>query len=221
MKILTDRKFRVARKWSNKELKRFAHLFTGDVVNVSAWRDQDKEGNRYRNYFVNASSYHHTNFDDGKGISHLENEYFCDLAKELPLELEQRFDVVYNHTTLEHIYDCRTAFRNICKMSKDIVILVVPFSQIHHGSNIPDYWRFTPQGMDKLFEENGLDVIYASWNNHRNSAVYLFYIASKNIEKWRNFEEFQKNPLKLTAGKRIGNTIKDNVISALKLVKRM
>ena len=39
---LIDRKFRVARNWSNQEIKRFAPLFSGRVINVSAWNDEDK-----------------------------------------------------------------------------------------------------------------------------------------------------------------------------------
>lgn len=110
------------------------------------------------------------------------------------------------------IYDMKTAFSNMCKMSKDIVIIVVPFSQIHHGESIPDYWRFTPQGMDKLFKENGFDILYSSWNNHRNSAVYLFYIGSKNAEKWRGVEVFRERTVKEgLCGQRIGSSKNDTI----------
>ena len=51
------RAFRSPRIWSNRELERYAGLFKGRVVNVSAWEDKDKEGRRYRDYFSNAEAY--------------------------------------------------------------------------------------------------------------------------------------------------------------------
>lgn len=32
LRFFTDRKFRIARIWSNRELKKYAHLFTGDII---------------------------------------------------------------------------------------------------------------------------------------------------------------------------------------------
>ena len=52
---------RLNREWSNDELKKFAHLFKGDIVNVSAWKDEDKEEGFYRQYFDRAKSYKITN----------------------------------------------------------------------------------------------------------------------------------------------------------------
>jgi hypothetical protein len=31
-----------SRNWSNMELRRYGHLLTGDVINVSGWDDRDK-----------------------------------------------------------------------------------------------------------------------------------------------------------------------------------
>lgn len=60
--MVKDRKFRIPRIWSNRELKKFAKLFRGTVVNVSGWKDNDKEGANYREYFINASEYWITNY---------------------------------------------------------------------------------------------------------------------------------------------------------------
>ena len=57
-----DKKFRAARIWSNQELRKYAPWLGGAVVNVSAWKDKDKEGDSYQNYFVNAESYSITNY---------------------------------------------------------------------------------------------------------------------------------------------------------------
>jgi hypothetical protein len=106
-----DRIHRLPRLWSNQELRKIAHFFKGRVVNVSAWKDEDKEGGRYQDYFINSSNYSITNFKaDANGEQGYENETFLDLEQDLPPELERNYDVVFNHTTLEHIYEARKAF---------------------------------------------------------------------------------------------------------------
>jgi hypothetical protein len=185
----SDRKFYLARYWSNEELRKVAPLFTGDIVNVSAGDNLDKEGNSYDSYFTNKRNYYMTNYGPGtfRGFQGLENEFNVDLSKIVPKELEKRFDVVYNHTVLEHIFDVRTAFKNLCNLSKDIVIVIVPFAQEQHDvEDYGDYWRFCPSGLRFLYQENGLEVIYESYTDGVNSAIYLFFIGSRYPEKWRN-----------------------------------
>jgi hypothetical protein len=200
--------FRRPRLWSNQELKRIAPLFSGSVINVSAWRDLDKEvgykqyllddydgGNKYKYYFKNANEYFTSNYpdDDERGFnSRQDSDISIDLEEELPQELTHRFDVVYNHTTLEHVFDVKKAFENLCKMSRDIVIIVLPFVQRVHDyqDDYKDYWRFTPFAIDELFQQNGLTVLYRSSNDSIQSSVYYFYVASKHPENWN--EEFNK-----------------------------
>jgi hypothetical protein len=184
-----DRKFRLARIWSNNELKKFAHLFEGKVINVSAGENIDKEGSTYDGYFSNASEFWLSNFSPGayRGFASRENELLIDLTSPLSSEYEGRFEVAFNHTTLEHIFDVFTAFENICKLTNDIAIIVVPFAQEQHeNEGYKDYWRFTPTCMRKLFELNKMEVLYESANNDFNAATYLFYIASKKPELWRD-----------------------------------
>ena len=186
--MFTDRIFRIPRIWSNNELKKFSSLFTGDIVNVSAWKDEDKQGGYYKNYFCNAKTYSITNFEtDARGYQGHENEIFLNLENKLPENLQNKFDVVFNHTTLEHIFDVNTAFKNLCLMSNDVVILVVPFLQQMHAA-YGDYWRFTPLAIKKLFEKNGLSIVYSSFNEDRNSSVYLFFIASKRPSNWSEIQ---------------------------------
>lgn len=118
-----------------------------------------------------------------------------DLTKYLPIWKRRKYDVVFNHTTLEHIYDVKRAFKNLCKLSKDIVIIVVPFAQVQHEEKdaFDDYWRITPTCLRKMFEENGFQTIYENANNDFNSAVYLFFVASRMPDKWRDkFPEYCK-----------------------------
>lgn len=182
--IAVDRKFRLPRIWSNRELKKFAHLFSGDVANVSGWQDQDKEGKSYKEYFSNAQSYTITNYKtEARGFQGSEGEIFLDLEKDLPQELVGKFDVVFNHTVLEHIFEVEQAFKNLCLMSKDAVILVVPFMQQMH-TDYGDYWRFTPLAIEKLFQKNGFHLHYSSFNGQPKTSVYLFALGVKDKTKW-------------------------------------
>lgn len=182
---MIDKKFRLPRVWSNRELEKFAGMFSGDVVNVSGWKDEDKEGKQYKDYFINANSYSITNFkSEARGFQGQPNEVFLDLTKGLPDELNSKYDVVFNHTTLEHIFEVAQAFHNICKMSRDVVIVVVPFLQEMHA-DYGDFWRFTPLVLKKMFEKEGMYTHYLSFNNEPNTSVYVFAIASKNPSKWK------------------------------------
>jgi hypothetical protein len=168
------RRFRAARRWSNDELRRIAPLLAGSVVNVSGWRDEDKEGSTYRaTYFTRASEYWITNWkSEARGLQgDLSNERFLDLEADLPDDLAGRFDVAFNHTTLEHVFDVFKAFANLCAMSRDAVIVVVPFLQEQHGE-YGDYWRFTPWAIKRLFERNGVIPAYLSHNDGKG-AIYV------------------------------------------------
>ncbi|MCK7515999.1 MAG: hypothetical protein MZV70_76545 [Desulfobacterales bacterium] len=201
--MFTDRQFRLARKWSNNELRKFAHLFNGAIVNVSGWLDSDKEDKTYKDYFINKDEYFITNYNGHMGYQNKDGEINLDLTDTLPQELHNKFDAVFNHTTLEHIFEVRKAFSNICSMSKDIVILILPFSQVEHTSpSYGDYWRFTPMGVRKMFEENNFSILYESSNKDINSAIYLFYIASKNPEKW--VDKIKKVEFSSVIGQQIG-----------------
>ena len=186
-----DRVHRYPRVWSNRELERFAEHFDGDVVNVSAWKDIDKEGRFYKDYFVNARSYSITNYkEDLRGFQGVEGEIFLDLMADLDEDLVGRFDVVFNHTTLEHIYDFKKAFENLCLLSRDVVIVVVPFVQQMH-SGYGDFWRFSPMATAQLFEEQGIDVGYLSFSSTPNSSVYVFAIGTKQPNRWKDVLPFE------------------------------
>ena len=199
--IITEGVFREPRLKTNKILKRFSHLFKGNIINVSGSSDNDKNstlkdyyfgnydaGNRYKDYFTNANSYTVSNYPLDKTEYSLDktNMIFLDLEEDIPEEYNYKYDVVYNHTVFEHIFDIFTAFENLCSMSNDIVIFIVPQSQQIHDYNrgYKDYWRFTPFAVDKLFEKNGFTVLYRETTVGFSESMYLFYIASKKPDKW-------------------------------------
>lgn len=212
-----DRKFRAPRIWSNNELLKFSGLFHGDIVNVSGWNDCDKQGGYYKSYFSRARSYSVTNFlPDQKGLTGREGEIFLDLEADLPEALNGSFDVVFNHTTLEHIFDVGKAMKNLCRMSRDIVIIVVPYIQQMHGVGYGDYWRFTPQTLKKMFEKEGYLLRYCSANGSDKASIYLFAIATRD-DRWNAMiperYDMALDPSKPLYGDRLANVIGGNVIN--------
>jgi hypothetical protein len=176
------------RKWSNDNLRSFAPLFSGRIINVSGGTDQDKEGGYYRDYFCNSKSYEISNHSSHYGIGEI-----LDLVD--PLEphspMIERYDVVFNHTVLEHIYEFEIAIANLCKLTRDIVITVVPFLQSYHEEQdlYRDYWRFSPYALAQKFLENGLETIYLDWNNDPFGNLYLFHISTKHSDNWLSILE--------------------------------
>jgi hypothetical protein len=172
-----------ARYWSNDELRRFAHLFQGDVINVSGGADLDKQGGRYREYFSSNLTYWVSNYRVLQGV---ENEFLLDLeTADVPSELVARYDVVFSHTVLEHVFDVQRAVENLCLLSRDVIITVVPFLQsFHRDSWYADYWRFSPLTVKRLFERRGFATIYLTWNEDALGNLYVFHVCSRVPCRW-------------------------------------
>ena len=83
-----DRQFRLARHWSNDQLRLLGPLFSGDILNVSGGTEQDKQGSHYREYFSGAASYSITNYgpDTFRGFEGRDGEILLDLEGEVPAE---------------------------------------------------------------------------------------------------------------------------------------
>lgn len=166
--------FRQARIWSNTELLKYSHYYTGSVVNVSAWRDEDKRGMHYRDYFSQARSYDVTNKDIVA-----DTDMYLDLEADLLNELHEKWDLVFNHTTLEHVFNVNKAFSNLCSMARECVVLVVPSVQQYHGNNeYEDYWRFMKPALIRMFEQNHMKVIHIAQGGSKMSQ-YILVIAEK------------------------------------------
>lgn len=181
------------RDWSNAELRKFAPLFDGAVINVSGWRDEDKTGGHYRDYFTAAATYGVSNYRGESGVTGAAGEIFIDLEAGVPQELAGGYQVAFNHTTLEHVYDIRTAIANVCALSNDTVILVTPFlQQVHYiEGSFGDWWRPTPMCIERLLQEQGFHVVYQSSNDNPWYIVYVFTLACRNPERYRNRLEFK------------------------------
>jgi len=171
------------RTFSNAALRRVAPLVRGDIVNVSGWKDSDKQGALYRDYFSKARSYHVSNYSGSRGASEVDSitDFFLDLQKPLPAEFSQKYDVVFNHTTLEHLPDPAKGFDVLCGLSRDLVILVVPFSQEVHfiAGSFGDYGRFSPGGVAYQLHTRGFKTLLCETNRSDVHAQYVFCVASK------------------------------------------
>ena len=155
------------RAWSNRQIARVAATATGDVVHVSAWLDEDKEGRTYREYFAQARSYTTTNVGGQRGEGDVDDVHL-DLSEPLPEELEQGFDLVFNHTTLEHVHAVDRAIDNLFAMTRSELLVVVPFMQVEHweSPSFGDYWRFTSHGLVQACLDHGFEVVSLTSNHN-------------------------------------------------------
>ena len=168
------------------------------AINVSGWRDEDKVGSHYRDYFTHASGYDISNFSGDRGTAGGVGDVFLDLEDDVAEELRNRYQVAYNHTTLEHIYDIRRAVANICALSHDAVILVTPFLQAVHfiEGSFGDYWRPTPMCLVRLLEESGFVTVYQSCNDNPWHIVYVFTVAVRDPLRYAgHFPSFVQPPV--------------------------
>ncbi len=178
------------RVFSNITLRQYAKYFSGDIINVSGWDDRDSEGDFYQNYFSKRGRYTVSNVGiSDKGFGSLKGknieEIEIDLETPLPKNCDRAYDVVFNHTTLEHIFDFDTAFKNLCEMSRDAVIIVVPLlQQIHIAGSFGDYWRPTTLALMKQFKKNGLTPLVIATNDQPFYPVYCFAIAVRDPKKY-------------------------------------
>jgi hypothetical protein len=129
------------------------------VCHVSGWKDSDKEGSFYRDYFPSLSRYVITNFpdDNSKGMgAAAPNDYPLDLRDACPPELSRQFDLAFSHTVLEHVRCPEHAFGVICEIATSYVLTVVPFAQRLHylPGDFGDYYRLSPMLLRELHADN-------------------------------------------------------------------
>lgn len=181
--LRADPAYMRARLWSNTVVREVGKHVEGDVVNISAWKDSDKNGGFYRDYFPHCSSYSTTNWGGTRADASV-TDYPLDLEQALPATLRARFDFVLSHTTLEHVFNMDVAFDSHCAMTRRDVLIIVPFSQREHGQDYGDYWRFTRASLRRLLEARGLHEIFVTETPELYSAVYLAGLFSRSPESW-------------------------------------
>lgn len=180
-RVLPDRR---PRRFSNLVLRKYLAHMSGHIVNVSGWRDSDKEGGRYRDYYAISDRYVVSGIVGEGGIDSeipMDCEaVYLDLNQPLEAAHVGKFDVVFCHTVLEHVFDAATALRNLALLSRDVVVVVVPFSQsVHYTDSYLDYHRFSPYALKEFFEGEGFSVLLCDHNAQSFFPVYVTFIASR------------------------------------------
>ena len=82
---------------------------------------------------------------------------------------------------------CAQAFRNLGALTRDAVLVVVPWIQDEHYAPglYGDFWRFSPLGVRRLMEKSGLELVHLSANEQPWYPVYLFVVGSKQPAAWK------------------------------------
>lgn len=137
------------RKELNKWLRKACQDLRGDVLSIGSEKDEDKEGNHYKDYFINADKYYTS--DSNKG-------HKCDFVLDVTDMKEiknDKFDCVFCNSVLEHVFDIWKGVKEIERILKPggILILGLPLKQAIH---MPphDYWRFTKFGINELLKDS-------------------------------------------------------------------
>jgi len=171
------------RAWSNAEIGPIAAAVTGDVVHVSAWLDEDKHGRTYRDYFSHARSYSTTNVGGQRGDVGTA-DFHLDLSMPLAPELVQAYDFVFNHTTLEHVYEVQTALDVLFGLTRSELLVVVPFMQVEHWErpSFADHWRMTRFGLTQACLDRGFEIVSLTSNHNAVWPIYYCLHARRRPE---------------------------------------
>ncbi|MCX7560663.1 class I SAM-dependent methyltransferase [Sulfitobacter sp. F26204] len=112
-------------RWVGKRRKRSAMLLDEVLAKYlpgTAEKDLQNTDDEYSETFFQKLGFTSV---DSLDFSNFENATIIqDLSADLPQTLNQRFDVIYDGGTCEHIFDLPTAYRNIDKMLKPGGVLI-------------------------------------------------------------------------------------------------
>lgn len=92
-------------------------------------------------------------------------------TQSLPEILAERYDVVYNGGTLEHVFDVRAALKNIFQMLRPggVVIHFLPVNGwVDHG-----FYQFSPTFFVDYYIENGFELLDARLMNYEASGAQV------------------------------------------------
>lgn len=138
-----------SRQESNSWLKRYALDIVGSVLSIGSGTDEDQEGRKYRDYFINCSSY-----TTSEITSEFEVDMILNVCSMTQIQ-NNSFDCVFCSGVLEHVDDYRSGLKEITRILKcgGILLLGLPFRQsIHLAPN--DYWRFTEYGIKYMLQDD-------------------------------------------------------------------
>ena len=101
----------------------------------------------YRRYFIDNPNWDFTGLDiiPGKNVDIVSEPYNFPFA-------DNEFDVVISGSTLEHVEDTHRWIREVARVTKGIVFILVPNTCIEHRHPV-DCWRVFPDGMRFLLKD--------------------------------------------------------------------
>ena len=111
----------------------------------------------------------------------IENGRNVDVVSDNPYKYpfeDNSFDIIISSNTLEHIKDTKKWIKEISRISKNLVWIVVPNTYREHGKF--DYWRIMPRGMRYLLEEvAGLKIIEIGFSKYNIQDTFCIAKKSK------------------------------------------
>ena len=127
---------------SNAIVKEWAKHVTGDVLSIGSAGDLDKQGGRYRDYFIRAKTY---------TTSDVEYTAGCDLTldvRRMPLIRDCSFNGLFCSGVLEHVDRYQDAISEMWRVLRPngVLLLGVPFMQPEHRRP-NDFKRWTQDGI--------------------------------------------------------------------------
>jgi len=144
----------IFRKYQNMYLKKVINDYPEviDILNIGATLNStDKEGNLYKNYFLNKNYY----TLDKNYLDNSKNHIKADIHN---LDnVSKKFDLILCMSVLEHVENPFIAAKQMTSILKKngLLYLCVPFFYPEHKyitDGYSDYWRFTDDAIKILFE---------------------------------------------------------------------
>lgn len=149
-------------RWVGKRRKRSVKLFEDTLAKYLpdvAEKDLANPADEYAERFFESpgfSSVDSLDFSDFENASIIQ-----DLSGKIPKKLENKFDVIYDGGTCEHIFDLPTAYRNIHKMLKPGGTLI-GHSPCNNWVN-HSFYQINPEMVYGFWEKTlGYEVLHCS-----------------------------------------------------------
>jgi hypothetical protein len=113
----------------------------------------------------NNINYLGTDLNEGRNVD-LIIDFTKDMS-EIKTKLPSKFNTVICCSVLEHVKDIFRFARNVSSIinTDGVLFLSVPFTWEYHGYP-NDYWRFTPSGIEYLFEQFDFPLQYRTISSH-------------------------------------------------------
>ena len=169
-----------------QSLQKIAHDFGVPLIDPGEITLSDNPDGKAKNCISDQCLFKSLGFSECKtlDISNYEGaDYIFDLnAPELPPELRERFDVIIDGGTFEHVFHIPNAFKNIWGMLRPngrIVHIAPSSNHIDHG-----FYMFSPIIFWEFYTQNKFII--------RNSQVFRYHIQHET-KPWDIIAQFSAN----------------------------